>query len=535
MQLLSNLYFAAFIIYLFFGHYSLVYSRQSAGKLRLFISFLILCFNMALWSLVYAFLVAAPDEATCLLYFKISLPFLSFFPYLFLIFFYNLTKGKNSGQKFVLSGKNKFILMAVLAVPPLYFIIKGLTGDLMVKGFQMTSAGWQAVHATNSLIYNLFNVYYMGYLLFCIGLNIRWLIKAENKREKKQAQIILAASIITMLINVSLETFMPLLNIMHIPKIAQIATLIWIFGIGYAIHNYQLMMFSPALAAEEILSKMVNILFLVDPQGIIVNVNQHAESLLGYVRTELLNKPVHSFFKEGTNLSNELEKMKKKVSPDYFGDFHLATKNKEIIPVSISGSAIIDKAGELIGILIIAEDRRDTLRLKMEVEKREGAEKELQILNKKLESLVNERTRELESLNEKLQAETGERKKINEQLFNAFTRINSIFDISPFAIVIADTKGNIEDCNTPMLIMGGYSHKNELIGKNALQFIMEKDRKKGEKKIQEVLKSGETISDNFTLLNKNGKEYDVRITAHRINDYWGKPSGFVAFIIETKL
>ena len=58
----------------------------------------------------------------------------------------------------------------------------------------------------------------------------------------------------------------------------------------------------------------------------------------------------------------------------------------------------------------------------------------------------------------------------------------NIFASSPDAITVSDMNGNIVECNQAALDLHGYSSKEELIGKNALEIIAKKDHEKSDKK-----------------------------------------------------
>src|SRR3989304_4539058 len=57
-------------------------------------------------------------------------------------------------------------------------------------------------------------------------------------------------------------------------------------------------------------------------------------------------------------------------------------------------------------------------------------------------------------------------------------KLCSIFAASPEAIIVTDQNGNIVECNQAALKICNTASKRELIGKNALDFVVEKDRKR---------------------------------------------------------
>ncbi len=532
MGLISNLYFSAFLIYMFFGVYSLFYTIKFPRNKKIYLVFFLLCLNMAVWSLLYSLITAAPDEKAGLSYYIISQPFMFFFPFFFLLFYYMLIENNLTDKSvfFKTIKKFRYALLILLAVPPLFFTIEGWSGPLLITGFRLTAFGWQSVHAAGAIFYYLFIIYYLSYFFACIGLNILWGAGTDNRMEKLQSSVILVSSIITLVINFTFESLLPVLHYEGVPKIAQIITLLWVFGIGFAMRNYSLMTITTGLAADEIILNMINILFLVDRTGRIVNVNRQAERLMGYERSEMLGKPADYYFLESLPLSRELENSGKNDQYGTAATFHLKTKSSGNMPVNIHISAITGITGEIIGKVILAEDLRQNIRLLMETEKRIIAEKDLQNLSAEMDKVIADRCGEFELISLNLRKESEERKKINEQLFTAFTRMRLIFNTSPYAIVLSDLEGNIEDCNIRMLQMIGRSSKDEIIGRNSLSFMSSASRVKAEKKIVEVLKKGFIKRSKFMVVDKEGDEYPVHVSAIRIDDYNGNPTGIAVYL-----
>jgi len=138
-------------------------------------------------------------------------------------------------------------------------------------------------------------------------------------------------------------------------------------------------------------------------------------------------------------------------------------------------------------------------------------EKRLKRPSKYSEKLIEERTRELRKEEEKLR---------------------SIFAASPDAITVTDLNGNIIDCNQAALEMYGSASKQDLIGKNALEFIVKKDQQRAIKNLKKTLEQGSIKNIEYTLLKKNGVEYPVELSASVVRDSLGNPVAFVAIIKE---
>ncbi len=103
----------------------------------------------------------------------------------------------------------------------------------------------------------------------------------------------------------------------------------------------------------DILNSMADSLVVISPHRIITTVNRATLNLLGYEEQELLRKPVDIIFTEetGFELTNLIHK-------NFVGHFETAyvTKQGRYIPVDFSGSFIHNAAGEVQGIVCVAQD-----------------------------------------------------------------------------------------------------------------------------------------------------------------------------------
>jgi len=153
------------------------------------------------------------------------------------------------------------------------------------------------------------------------------------------------------------------LNIYTIPPLANVTTLIWAFGIVYAIVKYKLMVITPVAVADNIISTMADSLILLDRQGNIVSVNKATLDLSGYGKDELEGKSIEIFFAEKNFKNILLDKaIKKEAIRNY--ELNFKTKTGDVIPVLFSSSTMMDEAGGMAGIVCIL--RNITERKRME-------------------------------------------------------------------------------------------------------------------------------------------------------------------------
>ena len=107
------------------------------------------------------------------------------------------------------------------------------------------------------------------------------------------------------------------------------------------------------------------------------------------------------------------------------------------------------------------------------------------------------------------------------------TKLRAIFASSPDAITVSDLNGNVIDCNQATLDMGGFSSKEEVIGKNCFEFVAEKDQQRAMITLKKILEQGSAKNAEYTFSTKDGCKYTAELFASVIKDSSGKPTGFV--------
>jgi len=126
-----------------------------------------------------------------------------------------------------------------------------------------------------------------------------------------------------------------------------------------------------------------------------------------------------------------------------------------------------------------------------------------------LTEIVEERTRDLKQNEEKL-----------------WTILNS----SPDAIIITDINGTITDCNQATLKIYGSSSKEEVVGRNIVGLITEKDRKKALEDFNNAINEGPIKNREYSLLTSDRREISVELFINVVRDTSRSASSFVVQI-----
>ena len=251
--------------------------------------------------------------------------------------------------------KSKIFIFIILILP-LFFIYKQWTNCIIMCPVRQVY-GWSYTYANNIWTY-LFYIYYFSFTLLSIYFIYRYWKKTNNLLEKKLAIIIIATISISLIGGTVFDVVFPELGIYSIPPLANIFILFFAAGLVYAIVKYKFLIITPAIAAENIISTMGELLVLADSKGKILNINNAVSEILKYEKKELTGKPVEMLFGQDHIINSLLERIAQgEIIKNY--EVCFLTKDKTNVPVILSSSSLKDKEGNVRGIVFIARDITD--------------------------------------------------------------------------------------------------------------------------------------------------------------------------------
>ncbi len=335
IQYTASLLFLGLIIFILFKNPKALPNRSCALLLGCFF----------IWNFTTAFYTAAENGKAATLWLNISSAGWCCFPVFVILF------------ALVFTRKEKFIryLFPYILIVPAIFIYKQCTGFIFDKN-QREIYGWISIWS-NSIWSYIYYLYYISCILISYSMSIIFISKTKNSFEKRQVILFLTSGIIPIVLGSITDIILPDMNISSIPQLADVSTLIWAGGIVYAINKYSFLTLTPAYAASDILKTMSDSLVLIDPEGKIIEMNRTALKLLGYSSGEIMGSPAGRLFKNGIDpFAGKLNSFRNR--QDFF-----KAKTGKIIPVSISSAIMHDKNNTLVGIVGIARDMRDVLKI----------------------------------------------------------------------------------------------------------------------------------------------------------------------------
>ncbi|MCJ7808565.1 MAG: PAS domain S-box protein, partial [Dehalococcoidia bacterium] len=121
-----------------------------------------------------------------------------------------------------------------------------------------------------------------------------------------------------------------------------------------------------------------------------------------------------------------------------------------------------------------------------------------------------------------------ERKRMEEELQYSEQTIRNLFESVGDGLCVIDLNGIYTEVNNKLLEMQGFSSREEILGKNAFDFVVPRDIDRAIVDAQRHLEQGSIELGAYTNIRTDGSEYPVEITSTLIKDASGIPIGFIA-------
>jgi PAS domain S-box-containing protein len=152
-------------------------------------------------------------------------------------------------------------------------------------------------------------------------------------------------------------------------------------------------------------------------------------------------------------------------------------------------------------------------------EEKEVFKRYTQLLSKKLDHKMHQ-----------LKEEANQRTRIEEKLRQSEARYKTIVEMIPEAITISDLEGSIVYVSPQTLELHGFTHPDELLGRNALELIAPEEREKAMLNLNKTMAAGVVKDLEYIMLKTDGGRFVGELSAALIKDDSGGPEGFIAVI-----
>lgn len=145
-----------------------------------------------------------------------------------------------------------------------------------------------------------------------------------------------------------------------------------------------------------------------------------------------------------------------------------------------------------------------------------------------LDAMVAQKTQELETSNTDLQQEIRQREQTEFSLIENEKKLRATFEAIGDGLYLTDMQGNIIDANQSLLHMFDLKNKNEAIGRNFMDFILDTDTPMVIDHIQKTINSGVSTTREYSFKNAGGTPFYGETTAAPLGDNSGNLIGFVS-------
>jgi len=201
--------------------------------------------------------------------------------------------------------------------------------------------------------------------ILALILALRYYFLVPDRRKKIQAKSIALGISLPILGGILSEIVLPEFNI-RIPELTSVSMTWLALFIGYAIWKYELFAVNPAMAAENIIATMNEMLFLLNPEGAIIRTNRKSRDILGYEETELVGKLLSEVMSDEPAGLGLIDRIREEGSVQN-AEILLRTKPGGRIPAIFSGSTIKDRKNIVLGIVSVSRDISDRKRMEEEL------------------------------------------------------------------------------------------------------------------------------------------------------------------------
>jgi PAS domain S-box-containing protein len=255
-----------------------------------------------------------------------------------------------SGYSFVLKKPWYHVIVAGMGI---LLLICQWQGKI-ITGFTRQPYGWAYAWSESIWTY----IYWI-YLFSTVGTAVFLFYKIDRTKQhhskRIQAMILFYCTIISVTFASVTNVTLPYLKIFSIPALGNMFCLLWAAGLTYAITKYKLMSISPTTAADNIISTMNNLLFLLSPQGKIIMVNDATANQLGFRKEAMKNMDISDLVTPDGQKQGPVAQMLISQTVNN-RKLDIKTSDGDTIPVILSTSQLQDQSGSTVGIVAIASD-----------------------------------------------------------------------------------------------------------------------------------------------------------------------------------
>jgi PAS domain S-box-containing protein len=193
-------------------------------------------------------------------------------------------------------------------------------------------------------------------LLFASIQLIRFYIRLENPRRRRQVRVFMVGVIIPSMVGLVTDQLWEPLTHFDMIELATLTTALSGLWITYGIIRYQLFEVNPAIIATNILTTMREVVIVCNPRLEVEYVSDPVKDLLGYQGHEMLGQPLMQYVSDGwldlrKILTGEIE-------DEQSIEVSMRERDGHEVPVGLSVSEYLGRRNEVLAYVLVAVDLR---------------------------------------------------------------------------------------------------------------------------------------------------------------------------------
>ncbi len=335
-------FFISFL-YIYLGIKTLLNDHRN----KLNILFSLICLSILIWTLLGGLGYSQKNKEMIFNFLKFA--YIGAYLYYPISLHFYLTLSKT---------KTRLWILVLNYIPALILIIACFFGYTYVSYFIIYKDEWLGLIDFNSIWVYLFIFFILFYLTIVFLIIFNWGKRSGINKEKIYSIFILISYFITTVGSLILTILLLYFKIYDYQGIGGVLFSLYIIGLFYIIVRLRFMNINYSLMANEIISKINDIVILLDTELKVIDINNKYTEILSTKIKEIRKK---SFF----DLITENEYLKSKIRDVIecrIGNFNLNInykKDKEYIITKSYFSEIKDRFGDLTGFLVISTEIKE--------------------------------------------------------------------------------------------------------------------------------------------------------------------------------
>jgi len=318
---------------------------------------LVMCITFGIWAFGIFNVMTLEQESSRVAWYQFSAFGWAFYPTGMVMFSLEVSGEGTRFRRFAV-----FLFTGLVGLSIVLLIY--LRPDLFIDRFEPSAYGWAMTKPANSPILLFFSIYLAAAGIVPISWLIRWSRQTKFRQERNQAALLILAGLFVVISSGITDLVLPIAGVPALPM-APIMSLVWFVTLFYSAYRYHLLDLTPSVAAGEIMTRVRDLLFLLDRNGAVIQMNASARAALGYGMTEQKGLPLESFL-PGISLSDTPAALDMETE--------ILSAKGEHIPVQLSVNPRYNDFSDLVGYILIAADLRTRMALETQSVERRIAE-----------------------------------------------------------------------------------------------------------------------------------------------------------------